>query len=191
MANIPSTLLQLDKPGTPTLTIVKGDTAQFVFTYMVDSGDVTPTGLVNGVNAVFTLPAVPVAGSLLVKKNGVLQELGRDYSITGATITFIIPPYTGNILVSNYKSVIDLSTLTSTWDLRTSPTAAPLLSGSGSVAGSSGTITVTLTPAQTGTLSPLGTGNNSNTYVGVLTLKIADASNNTKTLEKAQINLVL
>ena len=126
MSVIPALLLQLEKPGTPVLTIVKGDTAQFVFTYTTSAG-----------------------------------------------------------------VAIDLTGLTSSWDLRVSPAASPLLLGTGAVGGSNGVITVTLTATQTAGLSPVGTGNNSNTFVGIFTLKVADTSSNVKTLEKAQTNLVL
>lgn len=53
----------------------------------------TPTGTVNGANTVFTLPAAPVAGTLLVFLNGILQEGGGvDYTFAGVTITFVIAP---------------------------------------------------------------------------------------------------
>jgi len=49
----------------------------------------TPAGAVNGVNAVYTLPAVPVAGTLLVFLNGILQEgAGTDYVYVNGAVTF-------------------------------------------------------------------------------------------------------
>lgn len=191
MPTMPTTLLQLEKPGTPTLWIVKGDSAQFVFTYMVESGKITPSGSVNGSNTGFTLPSAPVAGTFAIYKNGVLQELGRDYTRSGTTVTFATAPYVGAILVAEYKILINLTGMTSTWDLRVSPTSVPVLSGTGVVGGANGAITVSLLPAQTATLTPTGTGSNSNTFVGTLTLKLADTDANVKTLEKAQTNLVL
>ena len=64
----------------------------------------TPTGSVNSVNTVFTLAYTPIAGTVLVFLNGVLQEpSGTDYSISGTTITFIIPPLTGQRVRCFYR----------------------------------------------------------------------------------------
>lgn len=54
----------------------------------------TPTGAVNGANTTFTLAIAPLAGSEEVFLNGLLQEpgAGNDYTISGATITFITAP---------------------------------------------------------------------------------------------------
>ena len=51
----------------------------------------TPTGTVNSVNATFTLAATPITGTEHVFVNGVLQNPGatNDYTISGATITFL------------------------------------------------------------------------------------------------------
>ena len=46
----------------------------------------TPTGAVNGVNAVFTLAEIPADGMLFVDR--VLQVQSTDYSLAGNTITF-------------------------------------------------------------------------------------------------------
>jgi hypothetical protein len=62
-----------------------------------------PTGTVNGVNAVFTLPTTP--GSIvLVFRNGLLQKPGggNDYTISGVTITFVVAPLTGDSLLAVY-----------------------------------------------------------------------------------------
>jgi hypothetical protein len=49
-----------------------------------------PGGLVNGVNATFTLAAAPSpAVSLLLHRNGLLQTAGIDYTLSGNTITFL------------------------------------------------------------------------------------------------------
>jgi hypothetical protein len=60
----------------------------------------TPSGTVNGSNPTFTLANTPVAGSEMVFVNGVLQEsgAGTDYTISGATLTFLTGaiPLTGD-----------------------------------------------------------------------------------------------
>lgn len=65
----------------------------------------TPTGLINGVNTIFTLAFTPIAGSEHGYRNGILQEsgAGNDYTISGATITFLVAPPTGNKLRFSYR----------------------------------------------------------------------------------------
>ena len=66
-----------------------------------------PTGTVNGTNATFTLANTPTAGSEEVYVNGVLQNsgAGNDYTISGATITFLTGsiPQTGDVVLVNYR----------------------------------------------------------------------------------------
>ena len=65
-----------------------------------------PTGTVNGSNATFTLASTPVAGSESVYVNGILQNVGtgNDYTISGATVTFLTGaiPQTGDIVRVSY-----------------------------------------------------------------------------------------
>jgi len=60
----------------------------------------TPTGTVNGTNPTFTLSATPVI--LMLFTNGILQNAGagNDYTISGATITYLTGaiPQTGDVL---------------------------------------------------------------------------------------------
>ena len=50
----------------------------------------TPTGALNGVNAVFTLAQAPSPStSLEVYRNGILLTAGVDYTLSGAVITFM------------------------------------------------------------------------------------------------------
>jgi hypothetical protein len=68
-----------------------------------------PTGTINGVNAVFTLANTPLAGKEIVHVNGIRQQVGagNDYTISGATITFLsgaIPQTGDNILVDYLRS---------------------------------------------------------------------------------------
>ena len=64
---------------------------------------IVPTGSINGVNRVFTLPTTP-GSVVLVFRNGLLQSLGasNDYTISGATITFNVAPLTGDTILSVY-----------------------------------------------------------------------------------------
>ena len=58
----------------------------------------TPSGSINGSNDTFTLANTPVAGSEHLYLNGILQESGggNDYTISGATITMLTAPLTGD-----------------------------------------------------------------------------------------------
>lgn len=65
----------------------------------------TPTGTINGSNAIFTLANSPSpAGSLKVFLNGAFQTAaGEDYTLVGDTITFVNAPLTGSVLRAFYK----------------------------------------------------------------------------------------
>lgn len=65
----------------------------------------TPSGSVNGSNADFTLAATPTSGSEHVYLNGLLQESGsgNDYTITGAVITMLTAPLTGEKIRVSYR----------------------------------------------------------------------------------------
>lgn len=63
---------------------------------------VTPTGAVDGVNAVYTIPHTPVDGKDCVFKNGLLQDEGDDYSRVTSTFTFTTPPEAGSKIRINY-----------------------------------------------------------------------------------------
>lgn len=64
-----------------------------------------PSGSINGSNVTFTLANTPVAGSEHIYLNGVLQESGsgNDYTISGATITYLTAPLTGEKLRVSYR----------------------------------------------------------------------------------------
>lgn len=64
----------------------------------------TPSGLVNGTNTAYTLANTPVVGSECVFLNGLLQEpgAGNDYTISGADITFLSAPVSGDKIRVNY-----------------------------------------------------------------------------------------
>ena len=75
--------------------------------YMAPSNFVvreTPSGTINGVNTTFTLANTPIAGTEQIYLNGLLQEpgAGNDYTISGATITYLTAPATGDRLKATY-----------------------------------------------------------------------------------------
>lgn len=62
----------------------------------------TPTGVIDGVNTVFTTSAVPT-GIVLVFRGGALQKGGgTDYTIVGSIITFVLAPDVGEIIRAIY-----------------------------------------------------------------------------------------
>jgi len=66
----------------------------------------TPVGLIDGLNAIFTLANTPKVGTEHVYLNGLLQDVGtgNDYTIAGAVITFEFVPAVGDkIRVSYFK----------------------------------------------------------------------------------------
>lgn len=65
-----------------------------------------PSGIVNGVNAVFTLASVPSpASSLQIYRNGILLKLSVDFSVNAGTITFagFSVPQTDDDLSATYR----------------------------------------------------------------------------------------
>lgn len=64
-----------------------------------------PTGAINGSNTTFTLANTPIAGSEMVELNGLGQQsgAGNDYTISGATITYLSAPQTGDKLLVSYR----------------------------------------------------------------------------------------
>ena len=67
----------------------------------------TPGGSINGTNLAFTLAAAPSpATSLRLYKNGMLEQQGSDYTLSGTTITFnsaSTAPQTGDVLMASYR----------------------------------------------------------------------------------------
>lgn len=58
----------------------------------------------DGIEVAFTLSNTPVANSVQVFLNGLLQEAGsgKDYTLAGTTVTFAIAPVAGDILIIHY-----------------------------------------------------------------------------------------
>jgi hypothetical protein len=67
-------------------------------------GEEIPSGTINGSNTSFSLANTPLAGSLLLYQNGIRLRsgAGNDYTISGATITMITAPVTGDLLLATY-----------------------------------------------------------------------------------------
>lgn len=64
-------------------------------------------GTGDGSTVVFTLNNTPITGTVVVYKNGSLQIVTTDYTISGVTITFVSAPSDGDIITANYKTAID------------------------------------------------------------------------------------
>jgi len=63
---------------------------------------IVPTGTINGVNKVFTLPTTP-GNVALFFLNGLLQQGGGvDYTLSGTTATWVVAPLTGDTLLAVY-----------------------------------------------------------------------------------------
>ena len=69
-----------------------------------DVNNETPSGTINDVNVTFTLANAPSpAASLRLFLNGAYQTPGgEDYTLSGATITFVNAPLTGSVLRAFY-----------------------------------------------------------------------------------------
>ena len=67
----------------------------------------TPSGLINGANAVYTLTQAPAPeASLHLYRNGILQRPVVDYQLSGNTVTFlsVSTPQTGDLLSASYRT---------------------------------------------------------------------------------------
>ena len=63
----------------------------------------TPTGLINGANAVFTWSPIPIPGTETLTRNGIIQDdSGNDYTISGGGVTFVSAPLTGDKIKMSY-----------------------------------------------------------------------------------------
>jgi hypothetical protein len=65
-----------------------------------------PGGLVDGANTAFTIVSIPFpVSSLHLFRNGLLQKVGFDYTLSGSTITFVFSatPQPGDTLLASYR----------------------------------------------------------------------------------------
>ena len=66
----------------------------------------TPGGTIDGTNRTFTLAGAPSPStSLHVYRNGILQRVSVDFTLSGSTMTFLpgSAPQTGDILLATYR----------------------------------------------------------------------------------------
>lgn len=64
----------------------------------------TPSGLINGINKVFTIKNIPnPPESLKVYIGGVRMRLTEDYTLSKRTITFLVAPMTNEIILCDYR----------------------------------------------------------------------------------------
>lgn len=61
-----------------------------------------PSGSINGINTIFTLASSPTANSVAIYVNGLRMANTVDYTISGSTITFLIAPSTGYVILVDY-----------------------------------------------------------------------------------------
>lgn len=63
-----------------------------------------PSGLVNSTNTVYTLSQTPIASSISLYLNGLLQiqGSGEDYTVSGNTITFEKAPRVDSEITATY-----------------------------------------------------------------------------------------
>jgi hypothetical protein len=95
--------------STWTLTVAPstGDTLRMDYTTGVGSTEVmgeTPSGSVNGSNAVFTTVGTPASGTDAAYLQGMRLTRGTDYTVTGSTWTLTVAPATGDTLRMDYST---------------------------------------------------------------------------------------
>jgi len=61
-----------------------------------------PSGIINDVNTVFTLANIPQTNTEIIVLNGLVMKDVNDYTIFNDTITFVVPPSSGDSLFVNY-----------------------------------------------------------------------------------------
>jgi hypothetical protein len=85
--------------GDPYLSAYTGGT----FTVKQFHGEV-PAGAVNGTNSAFTVTSAPTTGTLDLYRNGLLQKVTLDYTLSGTTITTTTAPVDGEWLFARYRA---------------------------------------------------------------------------------------
>jgi len=62
-----------------------------------------PGGSIDGSSQDFTLANTPITGSVMLYKNGLLQQITVDYTISGLNIHFATAPLSGSVLLAFYR----------------------------------------------------------------------------------------
>jgi RHS repeat-associated protein len=105
----------------------------------------TPNPAVNGTATVFTMTHVPVTNTAGVFLNGVAQDPGKDYSISGMTITYsVAPASTDKLRVSYFDSAVGMPSGVSETGMESPTPAVDGATRMFSFTGQSGTETVYL-----------------------------------------------
>jgi hypothetical protein len=63
----------------------------------------TPSGSIDGSNTAFTIAHPPTTGSLHLYLNGILQNEGDDYTLSGTAVTMASAPPAGSVLLAYYR----------------------------------------------------------------------------------------
>jgi hypothetical protein len=79
----------------------------------VTVGPISPVGLVDGINREYTLPHVPLVGTLQVYYNGLLQKQGETYDYLEAdrVVEFNQPPHEGSTITVIYERLSSIEIL--------------------------------------------------------------------------------
>jgi hypothetical protein len=102
--NIQVAIGQIAQSGAQIGQMIRWDGVRWQMVTLVDQE--TPSGAVDGSNAVFTLAHAPdPPQGLIVFRNGIAQKRGLDYDISGNTITFTAAatPQPGDVLLAWYR----------------------------------------------------------------------------------------
>ena len=104
-ANNVSTTVSGLSSAVATLTALVNGMAQGTISTAFSDGE-SPSGAMNGTNAVFTLANSPSpTAALSLYRNGVLLSNGADYSLNGATVTFVSTqvPQSNDVVQAFYR----------------------------------------------------------------------------------------
>lgn len=63
-------------------------------------------GIGDGETVAFTLDNTPITGTVNLYVNGVLKTISIDYTVTGATVTFVVAPGDGARITANYNTAV-------------------------------------------------------------------------------------
>jgi len=61
------------------------------------------TGDINDINKDFVIANTPISGTLKVFVGGARQKETEDYTVSGTTISFVLAPQTGSIILVDYS----------------------------------------------------------------------------------------
>jgi len=61
-----------------------------------------PSGAIDGVNKNYTFPVAPPATNFQIFWNGLLQNDGDDYTLSGNILTMVLAPSTGDKLIAYF-----------------------------------------------------------------------------------------